>query len=100
MQAKAVLGSGDFSGAAELYKQACFYLQTVDNDSLTDNASRASLLECMIACKNNAAMCCNRLKQSADAAQFANDAVLLLDAIYKQVSEGKTFVVYIIDPFP
>mmetsp|Transcript_17227 Transcript_17227/g.34532 ORF Transcript_17227/g.34532 Transcript_17227/m.34532 type:complete len:427 (+) Transcript_17227:180-1460(+) len=83
-KAKAVLGSGDFSGAAELYKQACFYLQTVDNDSLTDNASRASLLECMIACKNNAAMCCNRLKQSADAAQFANDAVLLLDAIYKQ----------------
>ncbi|GMH88044.1 hypothetical protein TL16_g11039 [Triparma laevis f. inornata] len=61
--AKEPLSCNDLDAANALYTQACFYLQTIDNDTLGNNYDRACLLECMIACKNNGAMCCVKLKR-------------------------------------
>ena len=83
-EAKIPLSKNDLEAAATLYNQACFYLQTIDNESLFNNEDRAALLECMVACKNNGAMCSVKLKRWKEANQMATEAVMLLDAMYKQ----------------
>ena len=80
--AKKALSLSDLEAANSLYGQACFYLQCVSNDDLTDNCDRAVFLESMIACKNNGAMTNIKLKNFKEAAQMSRDALLLLDSIY------------------
>ena len=78
---KAVLSTKDYSAAATLYNQAVFMLNTIDNDKVSDNHERAALLECMIACLNNAAFCYLQMKEYREVVQQSRNAMLLIDAI-------------------
>lgn len=48
------------------------------------NLSRADLIVHMVTCSNNAATCCIKLKQWSEAKQFAQNALILLDALYSK----------------
>ena len=82
--AKRALANNDLAAADSLYTQATFFLQNTDNAELTDNHDRAAMIESMIACKNNNAMTSLKLKRYKEAIQHATEALLLLDAVYKQ----------------
>ena len=71
--AKSALANNDLAAADSLYTQACFYLQSTNNDELVDNHDRAAMIEAMIACKNNNAMTSLKLKRYKEAIQHSSE---------------------------
>lgn len=74
----------DYSAALNSYTEAVNYVRYVQHDANSSNELRADLLEVMVTCNNNAATCCIKLKHWADAKRFANNALILLDALYNK----------------
>ncbi len=80
-EAKQTLSSKDYSKAGALYQQAIFLINTVDNDSVKADMDRAQLIECLIACSNNAAFTGLQLKEYKDVVQHARNSIMLIDAM-------------------
>ncbi|GMI29903.1 hypothetical protein TeGR_g1962 [Tetraparma gracilis] len=104
--AKAALQLKDTAAANLFFEQALFCLQQVENEDLKVNLYRARLLECMIACLNNSALCCLTLREWQKAADGSRQAMMLVDALDRKrggeivkvmgeklgVDEGRLFV--------
>jgi hypothetical protein len=103
---RSLLQLKDTAAANLFFEQALFCLQQVENEDLKVNLYRARLLECMIACLNNSALCCLTLREWQKAADGSRQAMMLVDALDRKrggeivkvmgeklgVDEGRLFV--------
>jgi tetratricopeptide (TPR) repeat protein len=76
----------DYDGAKKSYLEALGTLNKMGTE-LSDSL-RAEVLEHTIPCHNNVALCSMKLKQYEDAITYANNGVLLVDAIDNQICSG------------
>jgi len=67
--------------ALNLYAGAVDSVRFVQHDASSSNETRADLIEVMVTCSNNAATCCAQLGRWLEAAKFAQNALILLDAL-------------------
>ena len=67
--------------ALNLYAGAVDSVRFVQHDANSSNETRADLIEVMVTCSNNAATCCAQLGSWPEAAKFAQNALILLDAL-------------------
>ncbi|GKY99302.1 hypothetical protein MPSEU_000885300 [Mayamaea pseudoterrestris] len=74
----------DYDGALKSYAKAVDAVRYVQHKPDSTNEMRADLLILMITCSNNAATCCLQTHQYDLAANYANNAITLIDAL-----EGK-----------
>ena len=71
-----------YQQALNLYAGAVDAVRYVQHDASSSNETRADLVVVMVTCSNNAATCCVQLGRWKDAARFAQNALVLLDALY------------------
>merc|ERR1740139_127398 len=83
-QAQERFSLGNYSAALELYAGAAETMRIGGHNGVSNNEVRADLVETMVTCSNNAATCCAKLGKWTEAAQFARNALVLLDALYKK----------------
>ena len=74
----------EYNLALEHYDKAVTSVRYVQHDASSTNELRADLLVVMITCCNNAGTCCSLLKEYDEAIKFANNALVLLDALYEK----------------
>jgi hypothetical protein len=70
-----------YQHALNLYAGAVDSVRFVQHDANSSNETRARLIEVMVTCSNNAATCCAQLCRWPEAAKFAQNALILLDAL-------------------
>ena len=70
-----------YQHALNLYAGAVDSIRFVQHDSSSSNETRADLVEVMVTCSNNASTCCAQLGRWPEAAKFAQNALILLDAL-------------------
>ena len=70
-----------YQHALNLYAGAVDSVRFVQHDSSSSNETRADLVEVMVTCSNNASTCCAQLGRWPEAAKFAQNALVLLDAL-------------------
>ena len=70
-----------YQHALNLYAGAVDSVRFVQHDSSSSNETRADLVEVMVTCSNNASTCCAQLGRWPEAAKFAQNALILLDAL-------------------
>ena len=73
-----------YQQALNLYAGAVDAVRYVQHDASSTNEVRADLVEVMVTCSNNAATCCVQMKKWPEAARFAQNAIVLLDSLYKK----------------
>jgi len=73
-----------YQQALNLYAGAIDAVRSVQHDDQSSNECRADLVEVMVTCSNNAAVCCSQLKQWVEASRFAMNALILMDALYSK----------------
>ena len=81
-QASKYFSEKDYTGALNTYASAVDKVRNVQHDHTSINEVRADLVVVMITCSNNAATCCIQLSKWEEAAKFAKNALILLDALY------------------
>ena len=74
----------DYKSALEHYDRAITSVRFVQHDANSTNELRADLLTVMITCYNNAGTCCILLQEYEEAIKFANNAIVLIDALYEK----------------
>jgi len=70
-----------YQQALNLYAGAVDAVRYVQHDASSSNETRADLVEVMVTCSNNAATCCAQLKRWPEAIKYAQNALVLLDAL-------------------
>ena len=70
-----------YQHALNLYAGAVDSVRFVQHDDSSSNETRADLVEVMVTCSNNASTCCAQLGRWPEAAKFAQNALILLDAL-------------------
>jgi tetratricopeptide (TPR) repeat protein len=73
-----------YQQALNIYAGAVEAVRYVQYDSDSSNECRADLVEVMVTCSNNAATCCVQLQKWSDAQRYAQNALVLLDALYSK----------------
>jgi len=73
-----------YQQALNIYAGAVDAVRYVQYDSDSSNECRADLVEVMVTCSNNAATCCVQLQKWSDAQRYAQNALVLLDALYSK----------------
>ena len=76
--------SRDFDKALTTYATAVDAVRNIQHDAASTNEVRADLVLVMITCSNNAGTCCIKLKKYDEAAKFAQNALVLIDALYNK----------------
>ena len=76
-----VFNDKQYQRALNLYAGAVDSVRFVQHDANSSNATRADLIQVMVTCSNNAATCCAQLDRWPEAAKFAQNALILLDAL-------------------
>ena len=74
----------DFDKALMTYATAVDAVRNIQHDSTSTNEVRADLVLAMITCSNNAGTCCVKLQKYEEAAKFAQNALVLIDALYNK----------------
>jgi len=72
----------DYNLALTTYASAVDAVRNVQHDYTSTNEVRADLVMVMVTCSNNAATCCIKLEKWDEASKFAQNALILLDALY------------------
>ena len=75
----------DFSNAQKSYLQALEFMNKMGYDM--PDPFRAEVLEHTIPCHNNIALCCIKQKNYDEAKIYANNGVMLIDAMESQISK-------------
>ena len=73
-----------YQQALNIYAGAVDAVRYVQYDADSSNECRADLVEVMVTCSNNAATCCVQLQKWSDAHRYAQNALVLLDALYSK----------------
>jgi len=74
----------DYALALITYAGAVDAVRNVQHDHSSNNYVRADLVVVMVTCSNNAGMCCVHLKKWEEGRKFAQNALILLDALYQK----------------
>ena len=74
----------DYDKALTSYAEAVDAVRNVQHDHTSTNEVRADLVVIMITCSNNAATCCIKLGKWQEAKKFAQNALILADALYNK----------------
>ena len=74
----------DYNQALSTYAEAVNVVRNVQHDHTSTNEVRADLVVIMITCSNNAATCCIKLGKWSEAKKFAQNALILADALYNK----------------
>ena len=74
----------DYTLALSTYASAVDALRNVHHDHISTNEVRADLLLLLITCSNNAATCCFKLNKWDEASKFAQNALILIDAMHEK----------------
>mmetsp|Transcript_16151 Transcript_16151/g.46593 ORF Transcript_16151/g.46593 Transcript_16151/m.46593 type:complete len:532 (-) Transcript_16151:61-1656(-) len=82
--AVSVFKEKQYQRALNLYAGAVDAVRFVQHDASSSNELRADLVEVMVTCSNNAATCCVQLGRWPEAAKFAQNAIVLLDALHNK----------------
>ncbi|KAL3798826.1 hypothetical protein HJC23_004614 [Cyclotella cryptica] len=72
----------DYTLALNAYAGALDAVRNVQHDHSSTNEVRADLVVTMVTCSNNSATCCIKLKKWEEATRFAQNSLILLDALY------------------
>jgi hypothetical protein len=67
-----------------MYASAVDALRNIHHDHTSTNEVRADLLLLLITCSNNAATCCIKLEKWEEATKFAQNALILIDALHEK----------------
>lgn len=76
--------SKDFDKALKTYATAVDAVRNIQHDAASTNEVRSDLVLVMITCSNNAGTCCIKLKKYEEAVKFAQNAEVLIDALYNK----------------
>jgi hypothetical protein len=76
--------SKDYNLALSTYASAVDALRNIHHDHTSTNEVRADLLLLLITCSNNAATCSIKLDKWEEASKFAQNALILIDALYEK----------------
>ncbi|KAL7478874.1 hypothetical protein ACHAW6_004623 [Cyclotella cf. meneghiniana] len=71
----------DYILALKTYADAVDAVRNVHHDHSSTNEVRADLIVTMVTCSNNSATCCIKLKRWEEATRFAQNSLILLDAL-------------------
>ncbi len=74
----------NYSLALTTYAGAVDAVRNVQHDHSSNNYVRADLVAVMATCSNNAGMCCVHLKKWEEGRKFAQNALILLDALIQK----------------
>ena len=74
----------DYDKSLTNYALAVDAVRNVQHDHTSTNEVRADLVVIMITCSNNAATCCIKLGKWSEAKKFAQNALILADALYNK----------------
>ncbi|KAL7429576.1 hypothetical protein ACHAXH_001751 [Discostella pseudostelligera] len=74
----------DYNLALSTYANAVDALRSIHHDHTSTNEVRADLLLLLITCSNNAATCCVKLDKWEEATKFAQNALILIDALHEK----------------
>lgn len=74
----------DYNLAFSTYANAVDALRSIHHDHTSTNEVRADLLLLLITCSNNAATCCVKLDKWEEATKFAQNALILIDALHEK----------------
>ena len=79
----------DYSGALELFARAIDAVRYVQHGVGSTNELRADLIVVMITCSNNAALCSSKQNDWDRTAKFAENALVLIEALEEKGSKSK-----------
>jgi tetratricopeptide (TPR) repeat protein len=82
-QATEFFASKNYEQALACYMRAVDAVRHVQHDANSSNETRADLVLVMVTCCNNAATCCIHLQKYDLAIQYAQNALVLINALYE-----------------
>ena len=88
-QATKKFSAKEYQEALVLYAKAVDAVRYVQHSQETSNEARADLLVVMITCCNNAATCCSQLQNWDKAINFAQNALVLIEALEEKRPTSK-----------
>ena len=80
--ASKIFAQKKYQEALNVYAGCIDAVRYIQHDTNNDNDCRADLIEVMVTCSNNAATCCVQLQMWEDAFRYANNALILLTAMF------------------